>query len=69
MAKLVKVCIGYAQSACVEPRYQVIDECGPLRMFWTKEEAKRWMQPYMRLVVLPKPKREPKYIEVEEAWL
>lgn len=69
MPQMVRVCIGFAKCAPAMPRYQVTDECGPLRTFWTKAEALRWMQPYMQLVVLPKPKREKQYIEVEEAWL
>ena len=69
MATMVKVCIGYAKPAHDEPRFQVMDECGRLRIFWTKKEAQRWMQPYMQLVELPKVKREKQYIEVEEAWL
>jgi hypothetical protein len=40
-----------------------------LRIFWTKEEAQRWMLPWMKLVVLPKPKREKQYLELEEALL
>jgi hypothetical protein len=69
MTAKVKVCIGYAKPAHDAPRFQVTDELGPLRTFWTKEEALRWMQPSMQLVVLPKHKREKQYIEVEEAWL
>jgi hypothetical protein len=69
MPKMVQVCIGYAKAVPAKPRYQVTDESGPLRMFWTKAEAQQWMQPYMRLIVLPKPKLELQYIEVEEAWL
>lgn len=69
MAKMVKVCIGFATLAPERPRYQVMDECGPLRIFWTKSEAKAWMQPWMTLTVLPKPERVKKYIEMEEALL
>jgi|APGre2960657404_1045060.scaffolds.fasta_scaffold08735_3 hypothetical protein len=69
MGKTIRVCIGYATPAQDKPRYQVMDECGPLRIFWTKEEAQRWMLPWMKLVVLPKPKREKQYLELEEALL
>ena len=69
MPRMVQVCIGFATPAHAKPRYQVLDEFGPLRMFWTKEEALRWMQPSMQLTELPKVKREKKYIEVEEALL
>lgn len=69
MTAKVKVCIGYAKLARDVPRFQVTDECGPLRTFWTKKEAQQWMQPWMQLVELPKAKREKQYIEVEEAWL
>jgi hypothetical protein len=69
MGKTIRVCIGYATPAQDKPRYQVMDECGPLRIFWTKEEAQRCMLPWMKLVVLPKPKREKQYLELEEALL
>lgn len=41
------------------PRYAVHDEDGPLRLFWTKSEAERFMLPGMRLVVAPR-YRKPK---------
>jgi hypothetical protein len=62
----MKFCVGYTTPHSA-PRYQVCDELGPLRVFWSKEEAMRWIQPPMVLVVLPKPKREKVYIEIEEA--
>jgi hypothetical protein len=69
MPQMVQVCIGYAKTVRDKPRYQVIDEFGLLRTFWTKAEAVQWMQPSMRLNVVPKPQRVKQYIEVEEAWL
>jgi len=69
MVKTVRVCTGSVLVVPVMPRYQVTDECGPLRMFWTKKEAEQWMQPWMKLVVLPKPKREKQFAEFEEALL
>lgn len=69
MPQMEQVCIGSVTHAPVGPRYQVLDEFGPLRTFWTKKEAQAWMQPSMRLNVLPKPKRVKQYIEVEAAWL
>ena len=36
------------------PRYTVHDEDGPLRSFWTKPEAERFMLPGMQLVVAPR---------------
>jgi hypothetical protein len=69
MVAKVKVCIGFATPVPDEPRYQVMDECGPLRIFWTKGEAERWMQPWMKLVVLPRPKRKKQVLEFEEALL
>jgi hypothetical protein len=62
----MKLCIGYAPTRS-QPRYQVVDDVGPLRVFWSKEEALKWMQPNMTVVVLPKPKREKLFIECEEA--
>lgn len=41
------------------PRYCVHDEDGPLRSFWTKADALRFMLPGMKLVVSPRP-RKPK---------
>lgn len=41
------------------PRYVIHDEDGPLRAFWTREQAEAWMLPGMRLVILPKV-RKPK---------
>jgi hypothetical protein len=67
MPQMVQVCIGYATHAQGRPRYQVLDELGPLRTFWTKEEALRWMQPSMRLNILPRVKRVKQYIEMEES--
>ena len=67
MPQMVQVCIGFATPAHAKPRYQVLDEFGPLRTFWTKEEALRWMQPSMQLIELPKTKRVKRYIEMEEA--
>jgi hypothetical protein len=69
MPQMVRVCIGYAKDVRDMPRFQVTDESGPLRTFWTKAEAQRWMQPWMGLEELPKPKRTKQYIEVEEALL
>jgi hypothetical protein len=69
MPQMEQVCIGFATPVRERPRYQVLDEFGPLRTFWTKKEALAWMQPSMRLNVLPKPERVKKYIEVEAAWL
>lgn len=69
MAKMVRVCTGSVLVVPATPRYQVTDECGPLRTFWTKAEAKRWMQPWMKLVVLPKAKPQKQYAEFEEALL
>jgi hypothetical protein len=69
MPQMVQVCIGCVKAAQDAPRFQVMDELGLLRTFWTKREALAWMQPSMRLVVIPKPKREKQYIEVEQAWL
>lgn len=39
------------------PRFQVHDEDGPLRAFWTRQAAEAWMLPGMSLVELP---REPR---------
>lgn len=39
-------------------RYQVWDEDGLLRSFWTRNEATEFMLEGMRLVVLPKPKQK-----------
>jgi len=69
MTQKVEVCIGYAKDVPVKPRFQVADECGPLRIFYTKAEALRWMQPWMRLTELPKCKREKLFIQCEEALL
>jgi hypothetical protein len=41
------------------PRYVIHDEDGPLRAFWTREQAQVWMLPGMRLVIVPRP-RKPK---------
>ena len=38
-------------------RFIVHDEDGPLRQFWTRAEAEKWMLDGMRLVVLPKQRR------------
>ncbi len=40
------------------PRYQIHDEDGLLRAFWTRHDAESWMLPGMRLVVLPRPPRK-----------
>ena len=69
MGKTVIVCIGSVTPAPEKQRYQVMDEFGPLRTFWTKAEAQRWMQPWMKLVILPKQKPVKQYIECEEALL
>ena len=69
MPQMELVCIGYVTPVPVRPRYQVVDEFGPLRTFWTKKEALAWMQPSMHLNVLPKVKPVKRYIEVETAWL
>jgi hypothetical protein len=69
MPQMVRVCIGFAPPAHAEPRFQVRDEFGLLRTFWTKEEALRWMLPSMQLSELPKTKRVKRYIDVEEALL
>lgn len=69
MPKMVQVCIGYAKPVHDTPRFQVMDESGRLRTFWTKAEAQRWMQPWMRLEELPKVKPQKQYAEFEEALL
>ena len=38
-------------------RYWVYDEVGLFRKFWTKEEAKRFLQTGWKLVIIPKPKK------------
>lgn len=40
-------------------RFIVHDEDGPLRQFWTKAEALKWLTDGMHLVILPK-LRKPK---------
>ena len=42
-----------------KPRFQVHDEEGPLRAFYSKQEALDFMLPGMKLVILPGPKRKP----------
>lgn len=39
-------------------RYEVHDEDGPLRSFYTRKEAEQFLQDGWRIVVLPKPKRK-----------
>jgi hypothetical protein len=69
MPQMELVCIGSATPVPARPRYQVVDEFGPLRTFWTKKEAQAWMLPSMRLNVMPKVKPVKQFIEVEAAWL
>lgn len=39
-------------------RYEVNDEDGPLRTFYTRQEAEQFLQPGWRIVVLPKPMKK-----------
>ena len=39
-------------------RYEVHDEDGPLRAFYTRQEVEKLMQPGWKIVVLPKPKKK-----------
>jgi hypothetical protein len=40
-------------------RYVVSDELGPLRTFWTKKEALRWIQSRDDCTLLETPKSKP----------
>ena len=48
-------------------RFQVHDEDGLLRSFWTRKEAVAWKLPSMKLVVLPKVKQKTRAEEFREA--
>lgn len=49
------------------PRYQIHDEDGLLRSFWTRDQAESWMLPGMRLVELSRPPRKTRGDIVQEA--
>lgn len=48
-------------------RFQIHDEDGLLRSFWTRAEALAWKLPGMKLVVLPKVRRKTRAEEFSEA--